>query len=232
MRASDRAYEALREDILEWRLPPGAALGEVEQSERLGVSRTPLREALARLVSDGLAVQQRGRGTVVSPVSLDNLEDLFEMRRALETTAASAAARAVAASARLRATFEDLADRLTGTARGGSRSGEASAPPSSSTYTLAAELEAATDDAAGNVYLSRGLLQLRGHLARVRRLAHDDPDRLRAAAREHATIARAIASGDPVLAASATHVHLFNSLNSITSHAAGRLRAGDERTSA
>ena len=43
MRASDRAYAALREDIVEWRLRPGAVLAEVEQSERLGVSRTPLR---------------------------------------------------------------------------------------------------------------------------------------------------------------------------------------------
>jgi len=232
MRASDRAYNALREDILAWHLPPGAALGEVEQSERLGVSRTPLREALARLVSDGLALQHRGRGTVVAPVSLENLEDLFEMRRALESTAASAAARAVAASPQLRATFEDLAARLTGTARGREPGAEAGAPSSSTTYALAAELEGVIDAAAGNVYLSQGLRQLRGHLARVRRLAHDDPERLRAAAHEHATIARAIASGDPVLAASATHIHLFNSFDSITSHAADRLRAGDERTSA
>ena len=49
MRASDKAYAALRDDIIEWRLAPGAVLAEVEQSERLGVSRTPLREALGRL---------------------------------------------------------------------------------------------------------------------------------------------------------------------------------------
>ncbi|GHD08929.1 GntR family transcriptional regulator [Zhihengliuella salsuginis] len=231
MRASDRAYESLREDILEWRLPPGAALGEVEQSTRLGVSRTPLREALARLVSDGLAMQQGGRGTVVAPVSLDNLDDLFEMRQALEMTAASAAARTVARTAGLQEPFADLATRLTRSANAGAQPA-ADAPASSSTYELAAELELAIDDAASNHYLSQGLRQLRGHLARVRRLSHDDPERLRAAALEHATIARAIAAGNPELAASATHVHLHNSLSSITLHAADRLRAGDERTSA
>ena len=54
MRASDKAYAALREDIIEWRLAPGTVLAEVEQSERLGISRTPLREALSRLTAEGL----------------------------------------------------------------------------------------------------------------------------------------------------------------------------------
>ena len=49
VRASDRAYRALREDIVAGRLVPGTVLGEVEQSQRLGISRTPLREALSRL---------------------------------------------------------------------------------------------------------------------------------------------------------------------------------------
>jgi hypothetical protein len=46
VRASERSYEALRNDIVEWKLGPGTVLGEVEQAARLGVSRTPLREAL------------------------------------------------------------------------------------------------------------------------------------------------------------------------------------------
>ena len=83
MRASERAYEALRRDILNWDLPPGSVLAEVELSERLGVSRTPVREAVAKLVADGLADAQRGRGTVVSDVSLDDLADMFVLRRVL-----------------------------------------------------------------------------------------------------------------------------------------------------
>lgn len=92
MKASDKAYAALRRDIVAWALPPGTVLGEVEQAERLGVSRTPLREALSRLTADGLAVAQRGRGVVVSDVSLDHVDDLFALRRALETEAARGAA--------------------------------------------------------------------------------------------------------------------------------------------
>ena len=71
MRASDRAYATLREEIVDGLLAPGTVLGEVEQSARLGLSRTPLREALSRLVSDGLAAPSRGRGLLVTAVSLE-----------------------------------------------------------------------------------------------------------------------------------------------------------------
>ena len=92
MRASERAYAALRDDILEWRLEPGTVLGEVEQSERLGISRTPLREALARLLSDGLVAAQGGRGLVVTAVSVNDIAQLFELRQALEQQIARQAA--------------------------------------------------------------------------------------------------------------------------------------------
>jgi DNA-binding GntR family transcriptional regulator len=93
MRASDRAYSALREQILDGRLEPGTVLAEVEQSTRLGVSRTPLREALARLGADGLVSAHSGRGVVVTEVSVDRVAELFEVRGALEEQAARLAAR-------------------------------------------------------------------------------------------------------------------------------------------
>ncbi|MEA5457169.1 GntR family transcriptional regulator [Sinomonas sp. JGH33] len=208
MKASDRAYASLREDIVEWRLAPGTVLGEVEQAERLGVSRTPLREALARLTAEGLATAQRGRGVVVSELSLAHLDELFELREALECKAA-----ALAAQHSGRARFETLRNRF------------AAAPAlltdddpqRNEYYALAAELDAAIDEAAANSYLSQALEGLRVHLARVRRLAKDDAARLRQAAVEHAAIAGAIAGGNAPLAAAATAVHLSNSLNHIKS---------------
>ncbi|MFZ8477647.1 GntR family transcriptional regulator, partial [Staphylococcus aureus] len=68
MRASDRAYSALLDDIQTGVLAPGTVLGEVEQSARLGVSRTPLRAALARLTADGLVAQASPRVTVVTAI--------------------------------------------------------------------------------------------------------------------------------------------------------------------
>src|SRR5450830_719265 len=92
MRASDKAYAALRDDIIEWRLAPGTVLAEVEQSERLGVSRTPLREALSRLSAEGLTTTAGGRGVVVSDISLEDIDELFELRETLEGRAAALAA--------------------------------------------------------------------------------------------------------------------------------------------
>jgi DNA-binding GntR family transcriptional regulator len=77
MRASDRAYATLLEQIQSGALAPGSVLGEVEQAARLGVSRTPLREALSRLAADGLVVQQSPRVTVVTDVDVDEIRALF-----------------------------------------------------------------------------------------------------------------------------------------------------------
>ncbi|MGJ9404013.1 GntR family transcriptional regulator [Arthrobacter sp. KK5.5] len=215
MRASDKAYGELRRDIVEWRLPPGTVLGEVEQAERLGVSRTPLREALSRLTADGLAVQQRGRGAVVSDVSLEHVDDLFALRRALEVESARIAARSGATDP-----FIALSRRFAAAA---TPSGEKTVDaPRENYYRLASELDAAIDDAVRNPYLEQALRGLRVHLARVRRLAQDDPARLRASAGEHAAIARSIAAGDPDLAAAATMLHLQHSLDHIKSHAPTR----------
>ncbi|MCH6470821.1 GntR family transcriptional regulator [Sinomonas terrae] len=206
MKASDRAYATLRDDIVEWRLAPGALLAEVEQSARLGVSRTPLREALARLTADGLATAQRGRGVVVSELSLHQLGELFELREALECKAAALAAQRgePAGFADLRGRFAQAPTLLTD-----------DDPQRQAYYALAADLDAAIDEAIANSYLSQALGGLRVHLARVRRLAKDDAARLRQAAVEHATIAGAIADRNAPLASAATAVHLSNSLTHI-----------------
>ncbi|PQZ88625.1 GntR family transcriptional regulator [Arthrobacter sp. MYb227] len=210
MRASDKAYEALRTDIVEWRLRPGTVLGEVEQAERLGVSRTPLREALARLSADGLAVQLRGRGTVVSDVSFEHVDDLFALRRALEVESAR-----IAATQGDPAIFASLRDRFL-EARS-SISGQAA--NRESYYLLAAELDQCIDEAVNNRYIEQSLRSLRVHLARVRRLAQDDPQRLATSASEHAAIAEAIAAQNPQIAVAATQLHLHHSLEHIKNHA-------------
>ncbi|WP_104160730.1 GntR family transcriptional regulator [Arthrobacter sp. ZGTC212] len=206
MRASDRAYRALREDIVTGRLLPGTVLGEVEQSQRLGISRTPLREALSRLTADGLAAPHNGRGVVVTKISPETVTELFELRQALECKAASLAATRGEPElfTALRRDFEQAADLIV------QETGQD--PSRSAYYALVARLDEAIDTAAANAYLGQALANVRLHLARVRRLAKDNPERLLATAGEHATIAAAIASRDPALAAAATSVHLHKSL--------------------
>lgn len=203
-RASERAYETLRDDILQWRLEPGTLLGEVEQSERLGVSRTPVREALARLNADGLVAAQGGRGLVVTAVSAHGVAQLFDLRRSLEQSLARAAAarRDPAVFEALAEEFRDVTTALASTDR-------------AEYYELVARFDSAMDAAADNAYLVNALRTLRPHLVRLRRISADNLERLEASSREHLLIVEAVAAGDAELAASATHVHLHQSLTSI-----------------
>lgn len=206
MRASERAYRSLREDIVEWRLLPGTVLAEVEQSERLGVSRTPLREALGRLSAEGLTQTARGRGVVVSDISLEDVGELFELREILECRAAALAAQRGdrSAFATLHAQLRDAPMLLT-----------AADPARHDYYGLVGRLDEAIDAAISNSYLAQAMRSLRVHLVRVRRLAAEDAGRLTAAAAEHAAIAEAIAAGNPRLAEAATTVHLHRSLSHV-----------------
>lgn len=79
-----RVHRALRAEIIEGVLAPGASLTETEQAARLGVSRTPVREALARLVAEGLVTERGPRTLVVSSIDADDVIALFTLRRALD----------------------------------------------------------------------------------------------------------------------------------------------------
>ncbi|MET4542418.1 DNA-binding GntR family transcriptional regulator [Arthrobacter bambusae] len=206
MRASDRAYNALREDIIEWRLRPGTVLAEVEQSERLGVSRTPVREALSRLTAEGLTTAAGGRGVVVTDISLDSIDELFELRETLEVRAA-----ALAAERGEPGVFVELHAQLLLAPELLS----ADDPARHEYYALVSRLDDAIDAAVSNSYLAHAMRSLRVHLVRVRRLAADDSSRLHAAAAEHAAIAEAIAAGNSRLAEAATTVHLHRSLTHV-----------------
>ncbi|MBL3686624.1 GntR family transcriptional regulator [Leucobacter zeae] len=204
MRASDRAYATLLEEIQLGALAPGTVVGEAAQAERIGVSRTPMREAIGRLVADGLITQLSPRVLAVSGFDADDIRDLFAARRALEEASARLAARRGD-----RASFAALAAAFSAARP---ETGEASAD---AYYALIQRFDAEVDAAADNAYLTQALRTIRTHLVRARRLARDHPDRLRASVAEHALIADAIASGDAELAAHATHVHLHHALAAI-----------------
>jgi DNA-binding GntR family transcriptional regulator len=204
--ATTRAYERLRSEILEGVLEPGTTLYEVEQSERIGVSRTPVREAFGRLVAEGLLDDRQGRGLVVTDVSDRDIDALFEMRTCLEAQAAQLAARHAdpdifdSYARDFRAWHSPLLDP------------DVTDKQISEYYALIRRFDHAVDAAANNTYLVDALETLRTHVARVRRKAGASPVRLAASALEHALVASAIADHDSALAVHATHVHLHNSL--------------------
>ncbi len=97
----DRVYRTLRDEIVFLELPPGTPVREVDVASRLGVGRTPVREALQRLAM---------RGAFVAPISLPDLVKISEIRLNLEGfAAASAAARATDAE---RATLRGLREEI------------------------------------------------------------------------------------------------------------------------
>lgn len=77
-RGATAIYAALREDILTLRLAPGSAVDEVGIARQFGMSRTPVREALVMLSGEGLVRFLPNRSSIVSPLSMENLNDYFD----------------------------------------------------------------------------------------------------------------------------------------------------------
>ena len=92
MSLADKAYDILRGEIINCTVRPGAQMNEQSLSARLGMSKTPVRAALGRLILDGLVEGFPRRGYRVTPVKIKDVTDLFTIRKALEGSAAELAA--------------------------------------------------------------------------------------------------------------------------------------------
>jgi DNA-binding GntR family transcriptional regulator len=84
---TEAVYQRVREAILDGEIAPGATMSQVALADELGISRTPLREALRMLQSEGLVDAERNRRVRVAPVSARDLEELYVMRVTLEAEA-------------------------------------------------------------------------------------------------------------------------------------------------
>lgn len=87
MRASDAAYREVKAWIQSAAIPPGGLIDEAEAAERLGMSRTPVREALLRLQAEGLVEIGRGRGIRVLPLSSADMREIYQVISGLEAVA-------------------------------------------------------------------------------------------------------------------------------------------------
>jgi GntR family transcriptional regulator, rspAB operon transcriptional repressor len=206
---SQRAYEQLRDEIVQWELPPGTHLNEVPLAERLSVSRTPLREAVQRLARDGLVTIIPGRGALVAQLALQDVVYLFQMREALEPYAARLCARNADRGefGKLRAAFEDQKGLF---AKGSSPQGDYA-----EYYALVKRMDTAIGKGSGNPYVRESLERLRTHLQRLRQIAKRRPPRMQQTVLEHLAICAAIQDGDETTAAQATALHINSSLHNI-----------------
>ncbi|HZG03239.1 MAG TPA: GntR family transcriptional regulator [Streptomyces sp.] len=195
--AAERVYAHVKQALLERHYEGGALLTEGELAGAVGVSRTPVREALLRLEAEGLIRLYPKKGALVLPVSAQEIGDVVETRLLVEEHAV----RKVLPAPR------DLLDRLAELLERQRRQAE--------TGDLAAM--AATDrcfhatvvKAAGNQILERLYDQLRDRQLRMGvAVMHSHPDRIAKNITEHTEILRTLRSGDAEAAASAVRGHV------------------------
>lgn len=192
----EHAYDELRARIVGLDLAPGTRLIERDLAEELKVSRIPLREAMQRLALDGLVVVVPRQGAIVSPFTVDDVRDLFDVRESLEVLAARLAAeRADQAGLDLLAAQLDTARKATER-----KDGPAIAAANAKFHVIIVDL-------AANPLLESLLEPLQ---ARVQWLFHLTSDRdAHVQCHEHEELLAAIAEHDPDRAAASAfhHVH-------------------------
>lgn len=198
----DRVYAALRERIVTGELPRGARLRQEALAAELGVSRTPLREALRRLAAEGLVEFNPNRGAQVAEVTLADVRASYQARLVLEPGAARLAA--------ARRPAPEL-DRMS-TAIADERESESDAEA----FAASRDFHLALVAASGNEHLLRLAESLwvtaigRPIFERQTSL---DPQRIEADVVEHERIARAVRTGDEDLAEALTRHHIAAALS-------------------
>jgi DNA-binding GntR family transcriptional regulator len=180
---ADQAYLELRELIVTLELPPGALVKEPELVERLGIGRTPVREALRRLAQEKLIEVYPRRGMVVTTVDVRDLARLCEVRAVLEPEAAR-----LAAERATQADLDTIAELLTELAARRRRDDRA-------LIELDRRIHSAIYQASHNHFLEETLEEYYIHALRIWMLGLERTS-LRAAVHEHAELLGAILRGN------------------------------------
>lgn len=200
----DVVFETLRDAIITQVLKPGERLMEIQLADEMGVSRTPVREAIRKLELEGLVVMVPRKGAYVAGVSMKDIHEVYEVRAALEMLAVSLAAD--------RITDEEL-DALE---RQVLKESEAEASGDTDEHTLdnIVYIDTTFHDiiyqAAHNQRLVQFLNILQEQLQRFRAASLSRPGRSKTALEEHKQIIEALAERDGDLAAKLAKEHIDN----------------------
>lgn len=202
------AYRRLLEEIRSGALSPGARLRETDLAERLGISRTPVREAIRQLEADGLVTHMPRQGATIRALDYGEVIELYEMRAVLEGTAARLAARAASAIE-----LEELAalnDEL------------AAAPPGPQARELNRQFHRTLLDAARNRFLVKSMSVLQKTLLILGPSTLAEAERAADAVEEHAAILRGLVARDGPAAEMVMRGHIEAALKSRIKSMRGR----------
>ena len=200
---ADQVFEHLETDILSGKYSRGEILTEGKLSSELGVSRTPIREALRRLEQEHL-IEESGKGSVVIGVTEKDLEDIYLIRGRLEGLVASMAARnrteeqleALREALELQEFYVDKkdADRI---------------------KKMDNKFHNRMYELSGSMVFYDTLLPLHKKAQKYRKASVESKSRAEASVTEHRRIYEAVAAGDSALAAKCAEEHVLNAYNHI-----------------
>jgi len=200
-KVTDWVYEEIRQAIIELRLHPDEPLREAAIAAQLGVSKTPIREALGRLEQEGLVETVPFKGAVVSGYSPRDLEEIYELRALLEGAAVRTAADHSSDVAR-----EQLREVVARSRelRDAGELGELAG--------LLGRFDQIVYDQVTNQRVRALIDNLRAHLTRIGNLTEAIPGRVEASVEEHAAIVEAIMRHDAEDAERLMRVHIWSVL--------------------
>ncbi len=192
--------ESLRDAIRKGILKPGERLMEIQLAEDLGVSRTPVREAIRKLEQEGYVIMMPRRGTYVASMSIRDVNEIFEIRTALESLSNGLAAERITAEELER--LQRLLIQISGYIKEGNME---------KIVETDIEFHELLYQASRNTRLVGIIANLREQLTRFRTLSMSYPGRLEATLEEHRDMVEAIAQGDVKAAHKAAERHMEHS---------------------
>lgn len=192
--------ETLRDAVRRGILQPGERLMEIQLAEDLGVSRTPVREAIRKLEMEGYVIMMPRRGTYVADLSIRDINEVFEIRTSLESLASGLA------SERITEDELEKLQRLLVEIGACIKSGDMESIVRADT-----EFHDLLYQASRNTRLVGIISNLREQLTRFRTTSMSFPGRLKATLEEHRKIVEAIAQGDEKAARKAAEHHMEKS---------------------
>ena len=199
MSQGDVAYHRLLEKIRSGQFRPGDRLRETDVAENLALSRTPIREALRKLESDGIVEHRPRLGAIIRTLTTSEIVELYEMRLVLERTAAEMAAKHANP-----AEIDMLKDINAQIDAAGQNTPRAAA--------LNQDFHSRIYLATRNRFLLASARALNNALILLGPTTLDDEARIKTVSSQHAQIIAAIADGDQKAAGDAAEAHLQTSL--------------------
>lgn len=195
----DVVVESIRQAIISGQFPPGMRLMELQLAEEMGVSRTPVREAIRKMELEGLVVMIPRRGAYVADISIKDINEVYEVRTALDVLSAGLAAERIDKSE-----IQEMRELLA----------EEAALVEARDYPKIIDNDTAFHDviyrASGNTRCMNIISNLREQITAIRGRSMPYPGRVEIMLKEHRAIFDAIAAGKVEKAQEAVQTHMEN----------------------